>query len=84
MDEGAELPHHHLAVEAGNQWELIVLLADTGGHGGAEQHGVHFEAGVAQCVLDDIERDGIHFDPLKGLRMGLDESGGHRDDPPST
>jgi hypothetical protein len=34
-----------------------VLFADAGRHGGAEQHGVHFGAGVAQGILDDVERD---------------------------
>ena len=49
VQERAELADHHLAFLIGDHREGVVLLADAGGHGGAEQHRVHLDARVAQA-----------------------------------
>ena len=77
VDERAELADDHLAVEVGDQRELVVLLADAGRHGRAEQHRVHFETGVAQGALDDVDGDGIDLHLLHRLLVALDDLGGH-------
>ncbi len=61
-DRQAELADDHLPVGVGDQGELVVLLADAGGQGGAEQHLVHLIAGVAQGVLDQVEGDDVDVD----------------------
>jgi hypothetical protein len=76
-DERAELTDDHLAVEVGDHRELVVLLADAGRHRGAEQHGVHLVAGVAQGALDDVDGDGIDLHLLHRLLVALDDLGRH-------
>ena len=76
-DERAELADDHLAVEVGDQRELVVLLADARRHGRAEQHRVHLVAGVAQGALDDVEGDGVDLHLLHRLLVALDDLGGH-------
>jgi len=61
-DVGPELAHDHAALRVGEHRELVVLLADHRAHGGAEEHGVHLEARVAERVLDDVERDRVDLD----------------------
>ena len=56
---GAELADDHPPLGIGDHRELVVLFADHRRHGGAEQHRIHLVAGVAQRVLDEIERDRI-------------------------
>ena len=51
----------------GDQRELVVLLADAGRQGGAEQHLVHLVAGVAQRVLDEVEGDRVDVDLRSGV-----------------
>ena len=53
----------HLAFGVGDHRELVVLFADARRHRRAEQHRVHFVAGVAQRALDDVDRDAV--DPSK-------------------
>ena len=77
VQERAELADHHLAFLIGDQRKGVVLLADAGAHGGAEQHRVHFDARVAQRVLDDVERDRIDGHALERRRLGLDRSCWH-------
>ena len=48
VDEGTELPDHHLAVAIGDQGKLIVLLADAGRHGGCGREPRPFRA--ARCA----------------------------------
>ena len=69
MQEGAELADHHLAFLIGDQRKGVVLLADARAHRGAEQHRVHFDARVAQRVLDDVERDRIDGTRLNGAGL---------------
>ena len=83
VDEGAELPDDHLAVGVGDHRELVVLLADSGRHGGAVEHRIHLVAGAAQRTLDDIESDRVHVDRLKGRVVGLDDGGWHVAPPPT-
>ena len=40
---------------------------------GAEQHLVHLVAGVAQGVLDEVERDEVDVDPASGSVVALDD-----------
>ena len=75
-DEGAELADDHLAFLIGDHREGVVLLADARRHRGAEQHRVHLDAGVAQRVLDDVERDRIDGPALEGRWLGLDGMAG--------
>ena len=82
-DVGAELPDDHPARRVRDHRELVVLLADDGGHCGAEQHRVHLVAGVAERVLDEVEGDGIEGgvgrptrpDRSRGRRCGARCSG---------
>ena len=76
-DEAAELADDHLARVIGDQREGIALFADAGRHGGAHQRGVHFDAGVAQRVFDDVERDRINGLLFEGGVVGLNDGGGH-------
>ena len=56
---GAKLPDDHPPFRVGDHRELIVLFADHRRHGRAEQHRVHFMAGIAQGVLDQVERNAV-------------------------
>ncbi len=81
IDEAAELADDHLAIGVGDQRKGIALFADARRHGGAHQRRVHFDAGVAQGVLDDIEGDRIDLLRREGGVVGLDDLGGHRFSP---
>ena len=59
-DEAAELADDHLARVIGNQRKGVALLANTGRHRSAHQRCIHFDAGIAQRVLDNVERDRIN------------------------
>ena len=72
-DERAELADHHAALAIGDHRELVVLLADARGHRGAEQHGVHLVARVAQRAFDDVERDRVDVERPKRLAVALDD-----------
>ena len=76
-DKRAELSDHHLAVAVGNHGETIALLADTRRHGGAKQHRVHFFAGIAQRVFDNVHADAIDLDGVQGRVVALDNACGH-------
>jgi hypothetical protein len=76
VDEAAELADDHAAGAVGDDRELVVLLADAGRHGRAEQHRVHLVAGVAQGVLDDVDGDRVDGDRVETAGVGLDD-GGH-------
>ena len=56
---GAELADDHLPLGVADHREFVVLLADHRRHGRAEQHRIHLVAGIAQRVLDQIERDSV-------------------------
>ncbi len=77
VDEAAELADDHLAVDVGDHRELVVLFTNTGRHGRAEQHGIHFPACVQHGVLDDIERDRIDVHTLERSWFGFNNSGWH-------
>ena len=71
VDKGSELPDDHLAVKIRDQREFVMLLADSRRHGRAEQHGVHFETGIAHGVFYDVQRDGVNLDTLEWTRIGF-------------
>ena len=81
IDEAAKLADDHLAIGVGDQRKGITLLADARRHGGAHQRCVHFDTGVTQRVLDDIEGDRIDLLRREGGVIGLDDLGGHRFSP---
>src|SRR5260370_10815974 len=72
VDKRPELSDDHAALAVGDQRKLVVLLADTGRHRGAEQHGVHLVARVAQRAFDNVERDWIDVDLAK-RRLARDD-----------
>ena len=77
VDVGAELPDHHAALGIADQGKGVALLADAGGHGGADQRGVHLHPRVAQRVFNDVEGDWIDRDLGKGRLVGLDDLSAH-------
>ena len=78
MSEGGTVAgNHHLARRIGDQRESVALFADAGRHGGAHQRRVHLDAGVAQRVLDDVERDRVDRDLAERGGVGFDDGGGH-------
>ena len=81
VDEAAELANDHLAGGIGDQREGVALFADAGRHGGAHQRRVHFDAGIAQRVLDDVERHRVDRDLGEGGGVGFNDLGGHRLNP---
>jgi len=80
-DVAAELANDHAALMVGDQREGIALLANAGRHGGAHQRGVHLDPRVAQCVLDDFQRDGVDLDRVERLVVSLDDPCGHGRNP---
>jgi hypothetical protein len=77
VQEGAELAHDHATLAVGDQRKGVALLADAGRQRGAEQRRVHLDAGVAQRVLDDVQRDGVDRDGGQRREVGFDDGGGH-------
>ena len=59
VDVRAELADDHAALHVANHREFVVLFADHRRHRRAEQHRIHLVAGIAQRVLDQVERNGI-------------------------
>ncbi len=71
VDEAAELPHHHLALQVSDHGEFIMLFPDARGHGRAEQYRVHLVAGIHHGIFNNVQRDGIHINALKLFAVGL-------------
>ena len=76
-DERAELADDHPPLMVRDQGKGVALLADAGRHRGADEGRVHFDPGVAECVLDHLERHRIDRAPFEGGGVGLDDVGWH-------
>ena len=58
-DIGAELADDHPPLGVADHREFVVLLADHRRHRRTEQHGIHLVAGIAQRILDQVERNRV-------------------------
>ena len=64
----AELADDHPALRVRDQRKGVVLLADDRRHRGPEDDRVHFPANALQCVLDEVDGDGIDRAVVLGPR----------------
>ena len=76
-DEAAKLANNHLAGMIRYQGECVALFANAGGHRGAHQRCIHFDAGITQRVFDDVERYRIDSDLVERGVVRLNDLGGH-------
>ena len=60
INKRSELPYDHLAATVGNQRKRVALFTNARAKRRSEERRIHFHAGIAQCILDDVERDRIN------------------------